>query len=422
MSDINASTSRENHVLTIVAKLIVAIDDLIISQLSLIYKHPCFVALASSWKGISWLVETIPATERTIIKCFDASFNEISEDFTYSAGLSQSTLYKRICMEELDTLGGSPFGLILADFHFDFFNKISPKEEEFVRLLSDLGECSLCPFILGLGKGWLEYNDDLAFSTTKIERIKKSDEYKKYQKIRDRKSSCFLLITWPNIFLKESHPVRNNIDTYNTKIKPDYFFHCGYALLAITLREYNESGWFSGLLSWGEGTNAGCLLPSSKYRRLYAEYKLTEMLEFAYADLGITPLYSSWLESKPGFFILPTCHSYQNDINQSLPSLLIVSRFAHYLKSIVRDHLGGYNTAEECRKYLIKWINYYCNDTNILSLEFLSRHPLKKASIEIKEDLYEPDKYQAYVALTPNMPACIAEIELSIHIQLSSSL
>ena len=46
-------------------------------------------------------------------------------------------------------------------------------------------------------------------------------------------------------------------------------------------------------------------------------------------------------------------------LSASLPYILACSRFAHYLKAIIRDKVGGFTNRGEIESFLNKWITQY---------------------------------------------------------------
>ncbi len=48
-----------------------------------------------------------------------------------------------------------------------------------------------------------------------------------------------------------------------------------------------------------------------------------------------------------------------------MPYILAVSRFAHYLKAMMRDKIGSFMSRSDCERFLNQWItNYVTPDDN----------------------------------------------------------
>lgn len=396
----------EDSITLKIIRLVADIDFLISRQLECVCANETLKSLRATWSGLHWLVQSRPPQNDVQIKILDLSEAELMRDIHQSANLYQTMVFKRIYDETLCSLGGDPFGMVLFDFYFDFLTGLTPEQAEITLLMSEMGELSKCPVVMGLSDGWMQANMSLAFMPARLERLLQSEEFSRFRRIRKKGLSDFLAVTWPCFTTAEYQ-------------KEGVLLHGGYGLVALVLREFALYGWFSGLLAWGEGVKAGAVLPDQSGKPL-AELKLTESLESAYADLGIMPISSAWLDNTAGFFVMPMAGSSPNEEKdrQSLPPLLILCRFAHYLKVMIRDQIGILNTPDEFTSFLQGWLNNYCSQTDISDIAYLASYPLKWAKIQVYEG-QEPGKYLANLALLPNLPVGLAKAELTIRLQLS---
>ena len=336
----------------------------------------------------------------------DLSEAELVKNMQQSATLYQTLVYRRIYQEALCTLGGDPFGMILLDYKFEFLAELSQEQREITQLMTELGEISMCPMIFGLSDNWIQESISLAFCSSRLERLGQAHESYGFQNLRQKNMADFLAVTWPRLTLKTSE-------------NKEIFFHGGYALLALVLREFGLYGWFAGLLAWGKDIEGGSRLPV-RHGIPVAELKLTESLESSYADLGIMSLSSAWLDNTAGFYVMPMAGCNQeNETRQSLPPLLILCRFAHYLKVMIRDRIGRMDTPQECCSFLQRWLDGYCSQSNFSDISYLASYPLKWARMKVYEG-NEPGRYLASLALFPNLPPGFAKVELTVRLQLSS--
>jgi type VI secretion system protein ImpC len=86
-----------------------------------------------------------------------------------------------------------------------------------------------------------------------------------------------------------------------------------------------------------------------------------------------------------------------------LPYMFAVSRFAHYLKCMVRDKIGSYKEKEQLQRWLHNWImDYVDGDPLNSSEETKSRRPLTGASIMIVPNEENPGYYNATIELRPH--------------------
>ena len=118
---------------------------------------------------------------------------------------------------------------------------------------------------------------------------------------------------------------------------------------------------------------------------------------------------------------MPMSGSSHQVEQQTLPALLIICRFAHYLKVMVRDRLGRHDTASECRDFLQAWLDGFCSRSEITDISYLADYPLKWAKIQMSEARHAPGEFLATVSLFPNLPPGLAKAELTVHLQLSTA-
>ena len=50
---------------------------------------------------------------------------------------------------------------------------------------------------------------------------------------------------------------------------------------------------------------------------------------------------------------------FRSRLSAQLPYIFAVSRFAHYLKAMMRDKIGSFMSRTQCESYLNTWIAQY---------------------------------------------------------------
>jgi type VI secretion system protein ImpC len=95
-----------------------------------------------------------------------------------------------------------------------------------------------------------------------------------------------------------------------------------------------------------------------------------------------------------------------------------MSRFAHYLKAMMRDKIGSFMTRSDCQRFLNQWIsNYVCADDNATQT-VKAQLPLREAQIEVQEIPGKPGAYRAIAFLKPHFQLD----ELSVSLRLVADL
>jgi type VI secretion system protein ImpC len=142
------------------------------------------------------------------------------------------------------------------------------------------------------------------------------------------------------------------------------------------------------------------------------EVPITDRREKELADLGFAPLVHCKGTDYAAFFSVQSCQKpkvYESDsatanarISAQLPYIFAVSRFAHYLKCMMRDKIGGYTSRVELEKFLNNWINNYTVANDDVGFEMKAKKPLKEARIEVVDIAGKPGCYRAVAFLRPH--------------------
>src|SRR5262249_37793947 len=122
------------------------------------------------------------------------------------------------------------------------------------------------------------------------------------------------------------------------------------------------------------------------------EISLTDTREKELADLGLLPLVHRKETDSAAFYSTPSCQKpkrYDTDdasanarLSAQLQYIFCTSRFAHYLKVMMRDKTGKTMSAGECQDFLLRWLTDYCvANPESLGIEGRARKPLRDARV-----------------------------------------
>ncbi|HMF55828.1 MAG TPA: hypothetical protein VK619_05680, partial [Pyrinomonadaceae bacterium] len=89
-------------------------------------------------------------------------------------------------------------------------------------------------------------------------------------------------------------------------------------------------------------------------------------------------------------------------LSTQLPYIMAVSRFAHYIKAMMRDKIGSFMSRGECENFLNQWILQYCVASEHIGQEIKASRPLKEARIEVVDVPGKPGAYRAVAFLRPH--------------------
>jgi type VI secretion system protein ImpC len=158
------------------------------------------------------------------------------------------------------------------------------------------------------------------------------------------------------------------------------------------------------------------------------EVPITDRREKELADLGFVPLVHCKGTDYAAFFSVQTCQkakTYDTDsananarLSTQLPYIMAVSRFAHYLKAMMRDKIGSFMSRSECEVFLNKWIQNYAINTDDAGPTLKASHPLREARVEVVDVPGKPGAYRAVAFLRPHYQLD----ELSVSLRLVADL
>jgi type VI secretion system protein ImpC len=102
--------------------------------------------------------------------------------------------------------------------------------------------------------------------------------------------------------------------------------------------------------------------------------------------------------------------------------MFAVSRFAHYLKCMVRDKIGSTKEKDQLERWLNNWIVRYVDaDPTNSSEELKARKPLAAAKITVIPNEENPGQYNANVYLRPHFQLEGMDIGMSLVASLPES-
>lgn len=92
-----------------------------------------------------------------------------------------------------------------------------------------------------------------------------------------------------------------------------------------------------------------------------------------------------------------------DELSSRLPYIFAASRFAHFLKKMVRDKVGSFKERFDMEAWLNKWINNYVIGNPEDAGETLkAQKPLAGAEVQVDEDPENPGYYKARFYLRPH--------------------
>jgi type VI secretion system protein ImpC len=419
---------------------IAQIDRLISLQLNEVLHYPAFQKLESTWRGIKYLLDQSETSEMLKIKVLNVSKRELLKDLQRAPEFDQSALFKKVYEEEFGVFGGAPFAALMGDFEFGR----GPEDMECLERISQVASAAHAPFISAASSELLNLSSYTQLGAPRdVGKIFDSTEYAKWKSFRQSDDSRYVALTLPHILMRLPYGKdTKTIEAFDYEEAVDGSDHskylwgnAGFGLAARLTTSFAKFGWCASI----RGVEGGGLvegLPAHTFRtdegdvalKCPTEVAITDRREKELADQGLVPLVHCKGTDYAAFFSVQTANKpklYDKEaananarLSAQLPYILAMSRFAHYLKAMMRDKIGSFMTRQDCEKFLNQWINnYVCADDNA-SQAAKAKLPLREAAIQVSEVPGKPGAYRAVAYLKPHFQLD----ELSVSLRLVADL
>ena len=413
-----------------ISAIIAEIDRKLTEQINKIIHHEKFQRLEGAWRGLYYLVNNTESDEMLKVKVFNISKQELTRTIKSYDGSKwdQSPLFKKIYQEEYGTFGGIPFGSFIGDFYFDH----SPEDVLTLGGMAQIAAASHAPFVAAAAPSLLGFDDwqELAHPPD-ITKIFESKEYLAWKALRESEDSRYVGLAAPRFLARlpygaKTTPVEGfhfEEDAEGTTSANYVWSNAAYAMGANITRAFKNYGWcvqIRGREAGGIVSGLPChTFPTSDGDvdvKCPTEIAIPDTREMELSKNGLLPL-CYIKNSTDAVFVggqsLQKPKVYQGkgaaEANQSaqlsarLPYIFASSRFAHYLKCMVRDKIGKTMERAELERFLQDWINnYVLPNPEDANEELKARKPLAGAEVEVKEVEGNPGFYNATFRLRPH--------------------
>lgn len=416
------------------------IDQLISSQLNEILHHPEVKKLEASWRGLHFLVMNTETSTRLKLRLFNVTQKELLNDLEKAVEFDQSVLFKKVYEEDYGTFGGHPFSVLMGDFEFGRH----PQDIALLEKLSNVAAAAHAPFIAAASPRLFDMSSFTELAVPRdLAKIFESMELIKWRSFRASEDSRYVSLVLPHVLLRlpygpDTLPVEgmNYVEDVNGTDHSKYLW--GNAAWALTQRitdAFAHYGWCAAIRGV-EGGGAVEGLPAHTFTTSAGDLALKCPTEVAITDrrekeldgLGFISLCHKKNSDLAVFFggqttnmakLYNTAEANSNArISAMLPYVLAASRFAHYLKVIMRDKIGSFMTRDNVQTYLNNWISDYVLINDNAPQEIKAQYPLREARVDVSEVAGKPGAYRATVFLRPHFQL----EELTASIRLVASL
>lgn len=408
--------------------LISKIDEKIQNQVNKILHNNVFRKLEASWRGILSLVNHINSDDKIKVKLFPISWQELSSDLGKAIDFDHSVFFQKVYSEEFGSPGGEPFGIILGDFEI---GNGSPGEVAAqIRTLEQItltAAASFCPFVSAVNSRLFGLDSYQVLGGGKAKPKIEAHLGAAWERLRKNPDSRFLALIGPKVLYRK--PYNSVTNPTKTLLFDEHFpnndemFLFGtpiYGFGVLVIKEFAETGWFSGLRGSLENQMGLGLISHIPFESTEidstpfsiippVECSMTATTEELMDQLGVMCFSPSSVGNILVLHNCPTIHKpefFQKEIaneNAHISALLnyvlCVSRFAHFIKIIGRDKIGSFKTPEDCEIFVNQWIQNYCDSGS----SNFRRTPLKFAKVIVSESDEKPGYYRSVIYLQPHL-------------------
>jgi len=403
---------------------IAEIDRLVSAQLNEVMHAEEFQKLEGSWRGLNHLVMNSETSTMLKIRVFNVSKKDLLKDLEKAAEFDQSALFKKIYEEEFGTFGGQPYGAMIGDYEFSNH----PQDMSLLEKISQVAAAANAPFIGAASPqlfGWDNYQD--LTEVRDLAKIFDRTEFAKWRSFRESEDSRYVGLTLPRTLARLPYG-KENVPTETFNFEED-----------VTGKDHHKYLWSNAAYSFGtrlteafakyqwcaaiRGVEGGGLvqgLPTHTFMtdegdvalKCPTEIAITDRREKEFSDLGFIPLVHCKNSDYAAFFGAQSAQKskkYDQDaananarLSTQLQYIMAVSRFAHYLKAMMRDKIGSFMSRTECEQFLNQWINQYVLGGDLGGATLKAQKPLSEARIDVTEIPGKPGAYRAVAFLKPH--------------------
>ena len=425
-----------NDTVAMLERRVAQIDELISNQLNAIMHHEDFQRVEAAWRGLDYLVMNTETSTMLKLRLLNITKPELLNDLQKAVEFDQSTLFKKVYEEEYGTFGGHPYGLLIGDYEFGRH----PQDMALLEKIANFAAAAHAPFIAAASPKLFDMDSFTELAVPRdMSKIFESAELIKWRSFRDSEDSRYVSLVLPHILMRlpygpETLPVEgvNFVEEVDGTDHSKYLWgNPAYALGQRITNAFALYKWCAAIRGVeGGGVVEG--LPTHTFStdegdialKCPTEIAITDRREKELNDLGFITLchckgtdyavfFGGQTTNKPKLYNTNEANANAR-ISAMLPYILAASRFAHYIKAIMRDKVGSFMTAGNVEAFLNTWIASYILLSDDAGQELKARYPLREARVDVTEIPGRPGSYKAVVFLKPHFQ--LDELTVSIRL------
>ncbi len=425
----------------VINAVILKINRLINEFIENIMRHNDFQTLEAAWRSIRFLLQHHQGQADIIIRILNLSARELEKDLHQASDIEYSQLFSKIYTEEFDQPGGTPYGLIIGNYAFshqsnrDFSDPVST-----LGAISQIAASCFVPFVASVGPELLGVETLAKLPTNLDKNFWQMEEYQRWHQLRKQQEARFIGLCLPKFLLRS--PINSQYFASRQRFfseqpsKPGHYLwgNAAFTYAANVVQSFIQTGWFNQSRGINQAIPPKALKLCNTHHfsgddaqiKTRCELQLTSTQERKLSQAGLLPLYDHPKEQQAIFYHSQSLYQASNSedaqMNSMLHYVMAASRFAHYIKIIIRDRIGCFANAQECQDYLSNWIRDYCASSHHISADARLRYPLSQAQISVQEKPQSPGKFLCKLDIQPHDQADNLQTKLRLTTHLSLKL
>ncbi|MEM8709957.1 MAG: type VI secretion system contractile sheath large subunit [Planctomycetota bacterium] len=421
-----------------VDQMIAEYDVRLSKQVDQIMHSKEFQSLESTWRGLKLLVDRTDFRENIKIEIINVSKDDLKEDFEDAPEIMKSGLYKTVYSANFAVRGGKPYGAIIGNYNFE----PSSPDMALLAKVGSVATMSHAPFIAAAGPSF--FGQESFEGLPNMNDLKdnlNTPRHTKWQAFRESEDSRYVGLTMPRFLLRspyseEDNPVKGF--TYNEDVSQSHeeylWGNAAFAFASRLTEAFASYRWCYNIT----GPNAGGAvedLPVHTFEsmgretmKIPTEVSISDRRELELAEEGFIPLV--WRKDSDNAVFMgaqsalkPKTFGKSEEGKQAeanfklgtrLPYMFVMSRIAHYLKTIQRESVQRGMSRAQMEGELQKWISQYVAAMDVVDDATRAKRPLRNAEVIVNDVDGDPGWYKVQLKVQPHIKFEGSYIDLSL--------
>lgn len=422
----------------LIDRMIAEIDRKLSIQVDEILHNSEFQQLESSWRSLKLLVDKTDFRENIKINILHATKDELLDDFEFAPEIVQSGFYKHVYSSGYGQFGGEPIGAVIGNYEFT----ARAPDMKLLQYVSAVAAMSHAPFLSSVAPQFFGISDYTELPAIKdLKSVFESPVYTKWRALRESEDSRSLGLTASRFLARLPYSVMDNpVKSFgyeeNVSEKHSHYLwgNSAFLLASCLTDSFAKYRWCANIIGPQSG-GAVYDLPVHLYEsmgqtiaKIPTEVLITDRREFELAEEGFIALTMRKGSDNAAFF---SANSVQKPkvfpntkegkiaetnykLGTQLPYTFMITRIAHYIKTLQREQIGSWKERGDLEKELNTWLKQYVADQENPPADVRSRRPFRSASITVSDVEGDPGWFLSSIKVRPHFKYMGSNFELSL--------